>query len=225
MAFKCEYCKKSFKEERTLAKHMCRDKKRWLQKDSQEVKLGLYFFNEWYKIAMGATGTKDYKTFMKSQYYGAFVRFGLYILETRVLEPEKYLLWLITEQKKVDIWCKDSVYNEYLAQQSKKETAERALERFVLHADKWSDRTGYHWSEYWREVKPYSLVNDIKMGKVSPWVFLGYDPARERLDDLPPELLSEVADTIDLAFWNRKIKANKPTVEWIGEILGAYGNS
>jgi len=222
MTFDCDYCGGKFRRESTLASHMCRNKMRWLQKDDQHVRLGLTYFNEWYRIAMGSNGKKDYKEFMKSQYYGAFVRFGLYVLEARVNAPERYLSWLIAKQKPVDIWCKDSVYNEYWAEQSKRETAERALERFVLHADAWSQRTGHHWSKYWHEVAPYALVNDIKMGKVSPWVFLAYDPARERLDSLPSELLTEIADTIDLGFWQRRLAANIPTTQWIGNILGHY---
>lgn len=221
MSFKCEYCKKTFKRESSLAAHMCRDKKRWLQKDDQEVRLGLTFFNNWYRIAMGAKGQKDYAAFVKSKYYGAFVRFGIYVLETRVLAPERYLEWLIKKKIPVDRWCKDSIYNQYLAEQSKKETADRALERYVLHAENWSERTGYHWSTYWDNVKPFTMVNDIKMGKVSPWVFLGYNQAKEKLDELPIEMLTEVADTIDLSYWQRKIELNKPDVRWINEILGA----
>jgi hypothetical protein len=90
----------------------------------------------------------------------------------------------------------------------------------VIHAEKWSQRTGSHWSEYWSKAQPHTLVNDIKMGKISPWVFLGYDAARRQLEDLPRELLNDVADTVDLAFWQRKIDLNKPTVKWITEILG-----
>jgi len=198
---------------------MCKIKKRFLQRDEQHVKLGLKFFDDWYRIAMGASGHKTYEQFAKSQYYGAFVRFGLYVLETRVLAPERYLSWLIREKTPVDRWCKDSIYNQYLAEQSKRETAERALERFVIHADSWSERTGYHWTEYWREVKPHTLVNDIKMGKVSPWVFLGYSKAKDALDELPNELLNDIAETIDLSYWQRKLELNQRDVKWIEGIL------
>ena len=221
MSFKCEYCNKVYKLERTITAHMCPNKRRYLQKDEQHVRIGLQFFNDWHRIAMGSNSKKDYQAFMKSQYYGAFVRFGLYILEARVIAPERYLEWLIKNQKPVDIWCKDTVYNNYLAEQSKRETAERALERFVIHADSWSQRTGCHWSDYWEKVQPHTMVNDIKMGKISPWVFLGYKSARRQLEDLPGEMLNDVADTIDLAFWQRKIDLNKPTVLWITEILDA----
>lgn len=221
MSFKCEYCGKEYKLERTMAKHMCPNKKRYLQKDDQHVRLALQFFNDWYRISMGSNSKKDYTAFMKSQYYGAFVRFGLYVLEARVIAPDKYLSWLIKNQKPVDVWCKDSIYNTYLAEQSKKETAERALERFVLHADAWSERTGNHWTKYWEDIQLHVLVHDIKMGKISPWIFLGYGPAKDKLDALPTEMLIDVANTVDLSFWKRKLELNKPTVAWITTILDA----
>ena len=217
--FTCEYCKKSFKRETSLAKHMCEPKRRYMQRDEQHVKLGLKFFIDWYSLAMGSKGTKTYDDFVKSKYYGAFVRFGMYVLETRVIAPERYLQWLVKHMIPVDRWVKDSVYNSYLAEHNKKETAERALERFVIHAEKWSDRTGYHWSDYWDSAKPHVIVNDIKMGKISPWVFLGVKTAKKRLDTLPAEYLSDIADTIDLVYWQRKIDVNKPTIDWIQTIL------
>lgn len=220
MTFKCEYCNNSFKRESTMMSHMCRNKKRYMQRDEQYVKLGLKFFNDWHQQAMGGSKKKNYDDFVKSRYYSAFVRFGLYVLETRVLAPEKYLTWLIKHQVNIDTWNKDSVYNRYLAEQSKLETAERALERFVLHAEKWSDKTGNHWSDYWKLVNLNTMVYDIKMGKISPWVFLSFSSAKERLDELPAEMLNDVASTVDLGYWQRKIEVNKPTVKWIEGILG-----
>lgn len=219
MSITCEYCGKAFKAERTVATHMCPQKKRWLQRNEQHVRLAHKFFSDWYRQAMGAKVDKTYEQFAKSQYYGAFVRFGLYVLETRVLAPERYLEWLIKNRTQVDLWCKDSIYNRYLAEQSKKETAERALERYVLHAEAWSERTGWHWTSYWENVKPFALVNDIKMGKISPWILLGYSRAKQSLDSLPVELLTDIAETIDLPFWQRKIDVNKPTIAWIESIL------
>ena len=216
---KCEYCGKTFKLERTISTHMCEHKRRYFARDEQHVKLGLKFFNDWYRQAMGTKKNKTYDEFSKSQYYTAFIRFGLYVLESRVLYPEKYIEWLIVNKTRLNDWSKDSVYNKYLAEQSKKETPERALERFVLHAQDWSETTGHQWNLYWNEVSMNRMVYDIKMGKISPWVFLSYPPAKERLEDIPHDLLIEVADTIDLQYWQRKIAVNKPTVDWIQEIM------
>lgn len=219
MTYACEYCGNSFQRESTISNHMCVQKKRALQKESQPVRLGYKFFNDWHRIAMGSKTPKTYDVFAKSKYYASFVRFGIYILETRVIAPERYLEWLIVNKHPVDRWCKDTVYNLYLAEQNKRETAERALERFVIHAQTWSDRTGRHWSEYWDQVTAHTLVHDIKMGKVSPWIFLGYDKAKKMLDNLPEQLLTDVADTIDLSFWQKKLSLNNSTVLWINQIL------
>jgi hypothetical protein len=219
MTYQCEYCSREFKRESSLVKHMCTQKKRHLDKDTQPARLGLKFFNDWYRRAMGAKTNRTYAEFAKSRYYSAFVRFGLYVMESRVLAPERYLEWLIVHQIKLENWSKDSVYNRYLADQSKKETVERALERFVLHAESWSEKTGNHWSRYWQEISMNRLIHDIKMGKISPWILLSYPPAKQRLEELPDELVTEVADTIDLAYWQRKIEVNKPTVKWIQEVM------
>lgn len=219
MSFTCEYCKNSFKRESTIARHMCKNKRRAMQRDERHVKLALKFFNDWYKIAMGSRKTKTYEDFMRSQYYGAFVQFGLYVLDTRVLAPEKYLSWLIKNNVRVDAWNKDSVYNQYLTEQTKKETAERAVERYVLHASEWSDKTGYHWSDYWQQANLNVIINDIKMGKISPWVILSFTPAKDRLGLISVEMLGEIASTLDLTYWNRKVDVNKPTVKWIEEVL------
>ena len=132
---------------------------------------------------------------------------------------EQYMHWLVDNAVKIDDWAKDSVYNRYLAFQSKKETAERGLERFVLHAQEWSERTGHHWTQYWQSAGMNRIVHDVKMGKISPWVLLSYQPARLQLEQMPDEVLNEIADTIDLAYWNRKIGLNKSTVQWIREVL------
>lgn len=219
MTHRCEYCGKEFRRESSIAVHMCRNKKRWLQKDQQHVRLALKFFNDWYRISMGAKQPKTYDVFMRSKYYGAFVKFGLYVLEARVLAPERYLSWLIEQKTQVDSWCKDSIYSKYLSEQNKHETVDRAVERFVLHVEKWSERTGNHWSQYWQLAPPHVIVSDIVMGRISPWVFLGYDEAKQCLDNMPIEMLDEIVNTIDLAYWQRKLDVNRPNVTWINEIL------
>ena len=197
---------------------MCEKKRRCLQRDEQHVKLGFSFFNEWHKLAMGSIKSKTYDDFMRSSYYSAFVKFGLYILETRIPAPERYLRWLVTNQVRVDKWNTDAVSNRFLASEVKNETAERALERFVLHAEKWSERTGRHWTEYWTAAQPYVLVNDIKQGKVSPWIFLCHEAAQVRLQSLPEELFADIAATVDFSYWERKLKNEKELANWIDEM-------
>ena len=56
--FVCEYCKTGYMKEKTLAVHMCEQKRRALQKNEKRVQLGLITFNKFYQISMGAKTEK-----------------------------------------------------------------------------------------------------------------------------------------------------------------------
>ena len=114
---------------------------------------------------MGSKKDKTYDEFAKSQYYSAFVKFGRYILDIRAVNPESYIRYLTTNKVKLDWWCKDSTYNKYLAEQSKTETPERAVERFVLLAQDWSQNTGNHWSDYFVVAPHHVIVQHIELGR------------------------------------------------------------
>ena len=56
----CEYCNTGYTREKTLAVHMCQPKRRALQKNEKRVQLGLYTFNQFYKLSAGAKKEKTY---------------------------------------------------------------------------------------------------------------------------------------------------------------------
>ena len=206
--YTCEYCKKSFKRENSLAVHMCERKRRSLNQREKHVVAGYDAYNFWYKLAMGSKKDKTYNDFAGSQYYSAFVKFGRYIMDIRAVNPHSYIRWLTINKTKLDTWCKDSVYNRYLADSSKNETADRALERYVIHAEAWSKTSGHHWSDYFDK------------GKISPWIIYSSDKAQKWLDTIPNDMLKQVADTLDPTFWVRKTKLFPQEVKFIREIIG-----
>lgn len=218
--YTCEYCKKGFKREGTLAVHMCERKRRALGKSEKHVVAGFNAYNYWYKLAMGSKKDKTYDEFAKSQYYSAFVKFGRYILDIRAVNPENYIRYLTTNKVKLDWWCKDSTYNKYLAEQSKTETPERAVERFVLLAQDWSQNTGNHWSDYFVVAPHHVIVQHIELGKISPWIIYSSDKAQHFIDNCPSDLLQKIAQTLDPAFWARKTKLFPDEVTWIRSIIG-----
>lgn len=218
--FKCEYCGNSFKREGTLATHMCAKKKRMLQKNDKNVVVAFASYNYWYKIAMGSKKDKTYADFVDSQYYAAFVRFGTYVLDVKVVNKEAYIRWLVENKIKLDYWAKDKNYNNFLISYSKTETASRALERFVLLADAWAESKGLSWHDYLTRAPAHVIVNDISMGKISPWIIYSSDTFQRLLDELPEEMLKQIIDTLDPAFWNRKTKLFPDDVKFINDTIG-----
>ena len=218
--YTCEYCKKSFKRENSLAVHMCERKRRFLNQREKHVVAGYDAYNFWYKLAMGSKKDKTYDDFAGSQYYSACVKFGRYIMDIRAVNPHSYIRWLTLNKTKLDTWCKDSVYNRYLTDSSKNETADRALERYVIHAEAWSKTSGHHWSDYFDKATPHSIVIHIGNGKISPWIIYSSDKAQKWLDTIPNDMLKQVADTLDPTFWVRKTKLFPQEVKFIREIIG-----
>lgn len=218
--FKCEYCKKQFKRENSLAVHVCEKKRRALSKRSREVVAGYNAYNMWNKIAMGAKLDKTYEQFSSSNYYTSFVKFGSYVLSIRAIKPEHYIEWLTVNRVRLDSWCKDSTYNKYLIDYSKKESPDRAMERFILLADEWAATHDCQWQDFWTTAAPHVIVHYITMGKISPWILYGSDKAQAFIDTLPNEMLQEIANTLDPEYWHRKMKLHPADIKFIRNTIG-----
>jgi hypothetical protein len=216
---KCEYCGKTFKRESSMFAHTCEPKRRALQKNDKNVVIGYTAFNQWYRLAMGHKKEKTYAEFSKSKYYTMFVRWGTYVLEIRATNPEAYLRWLVDNQVKDWSWTKDSTYDKYLADYSKKETVDRALERFVKLAEEWASTHNAHFSEYFDKAGVHIIYNDIRVGNISPWILFGSDKAQAVLDEMPGEYITGIANTIDIVFWRRKLKLYPNDVAFINTVL------
>jgi hypothetical protein len=117
---KCDYCDKVFKRESTLMSHVCEKKRRWLQKDFQETRAGFVAFDLFYRLGMQSK-PKEYVHFVDSQYFSAFVKFGSYCINTKVIDGEAFTRWLIRKQAKLKDWATDRMYMLFVQDHLKKE--------------------------------------------------------------------------------------------------------
>ena len=219
MTFKCEYCKNSFKRESTLATHMCPKKKRHMQKDDANVRIGFRAFQLFYKIGTNSKKTKTYDDFADSQYYAAFVRFGSYAIDLGIDDVSSYVEWLLRNQVKLDKWTSDTQFNLWIKERLKSESVDRAFERTVLFLTEWGEETGNEWHTYFDMVNPNRAVFHICSGKLSPWIIFASDKAQHLIDRFNEEQLGMVADYIDADYWQRKMTVSKPDFEWVTSVL------
>lgn len=215
----CDYCEKSFVRESSLFKHTCEPKRRFLDRDKKENHLGFAAFTKWNLIAMGKKHEIEYTEFIKSKYYTSFVKFGKFINEAKITNWQIYLEWLIQNQTAINKWYKDSTYNESRREISKRETPERAVERFVVLADRWAQENNDHWSNYWQNASMNLIIFHIQSGKLSPWVIFGSNKAQQFLDSVPDELFLSIIESIDIDYWKRKTKLFKKDLEWISQLI------
>lgn len=224
-SFKCRYCEKEFRKESTLSVHLCEQKRRWQQENETGVQFGLRAYLQFYETTQGSARFKSYADFVTSPYYGAFVKYGQYLVNIRAINSTSFTTWLLKNNKKLDHWTKDSFYEEWLHDYIRKENVQDALERALKEMENYADGNSglATFSHYFKYGNTNRICHHITTGRVSPWVVYCCDSGIEWLGNLSEEHLGMVMSWVDPDFWNRKFKDYAADVEWCKHILKQAG--
>jgi hypothetical protein len=223
MSFECQHCKKAFKREKTLMVHLCEQKRRWINRDAKYVRLGFLAYNRFYTLTQGSKKDKAYDHFCKSSYYTAFTKFGRHILEINAIDPEKFVDFVINNSVKLDKWCSDSVYETYIRELNKKETAERAVERGILLMQQWSRENDRPYNVFFREISKPRLIHWIKSGRISPWIIFNCDSGSTAMAGLNDQELNLVNEYLEPTFWTKKFNTRSDDVSFVQMVLTEAG--
>ena len=221
--FTCAHCNKSFMQEKTLIAHMCERKRRVLQRDEKRVQAGFMAFNRWWQLAQGAKKLKTYEEFCDTGYYNAFVKFGSFLNNVQPLYPEKFVDFVIKSGVKLDHWCKDSLYDQYLYEIIKIEPVVDAVQRSLARMMEWADENNAAFNHYFLYVSLNKAVHDIKNGHISPWVILNSVSGQTMIKNMSDEQLDMIAPAFDVPFWIKKFKETPAGVALVKEICTEVG--
>ena len=210
-------------KESTLMAHMCEPKRRWLQKDEKRVTIGFYAFQRFYKLSAGHKKEKTYEDFVKSSFYNAFVKFGSFVNNVRPLYPDKYIDWVVTSNVKLDHWCREELYQQYALDIILKERVEDAMKRSIKNMMEWSDEKGAPWNHYFKYASLNRATQEIKDGKISPWLVLNCPSGKEMLKNLNEEQLQIVSYVLNPQHWSLRFKRAPADVEMVKEIVKQAG--
>tara|TARA_B100002019_G_scaffold293271_1_gene319782 strand:+ start:1265 stop:1999 length:735 start_codon:yes stop_codon:yes gene_type:complete len=221
--FVCKYCGKSYRKESTLAAHLCEPKRRAQQENEAGVKLGMTAYLRFYELSQGSAKFKTYADFCESPYYNAFVKFGRHMVNIRAINTTKFIDWVIKSNKKLDHWCKDAVYQEYLFDHIRREATQDALERSIKTMERWAEDKESVFNHYFNYVSSNLLVQHVTTGRISPWVIFNCDSGVQALDKLSTEQIEMIFPYIDPDFWKRKFVDFFADTEWVKAILKEAG--
>jgi hypothetical protein len=218
--YTCQYCGNGFVKEKTLAVHVCEQKRRALAKTEKHVILGYDTFCRFYKRNIKSSKVdQTYEDFAKSPYYNAFVKFGSFVSNVNPLYPERFIDYIVASGVKLDHWCRDELYDQYVIDLIKNETVETALQRTISHMMKWADDHNAQWNHYFHYVSLNRACYDIKDGKVSPWMILNSKSGKEMLAKFSDEQLAGITVVIDPQFWMNKFKKLPADVALVKEVV------
>jgi hypothetical protein len=219
----CQYCKKSFVRESSLAAHSCEPRRRRQVKDEAGVRLGFNAYLKFYELTQGSAKSKTYDNFCDSPYYKAFVKFGHYCVNTRVVNPARFIEWILKQNKKLDYWCSDTLYEEYLLFYLKVERMEDALTRAIEHSLDWSEDKGAPSHDYLRYGNHNAIVQAIIAGRISPWILYNSDSGQKFLSEMASEHRTMIWSYIDPDIWTKKLKEDPENRAEAQELLKKAG--
>jgi hypothetical protein len=224
--YKCRYCEKEFRKESSLAVHLCEPKRRWQQEKEVGVQLGLKAYLRFYEVTQGSARLKSYEDFVSSPYYNAFVKFGRYCQSVRCISFVNFLDWLLRNNKKIDHWCKDTLYEEWMYEYLRKEAVQDALERALNEMQDYADdhpelRNGF--TDYFLYGNTNRICHHISTGRISPWIIYNCDSGVSFLDGLTEEQVVMIVPWIDPEYWQRRFKDYLADTEWVKDLLKKAG--
>ncbi len=217
--YTCQFCGNKYMQEKTLAVHVCEQKRRYLAKDEKATVIGYQTFNRFFQITQKLGHNKTYEEFAKSPYYNAFVKFGSFVSNVNPLYPEKFIEWIVRSGVKLDHWCREELYEKYILELIHTEAVETALERSIAHMQSWAGDNNSVWNHYFKYVSTNRAVYDIKDGKVSPWLILNSPTGKAMLANFRDDQLSAISNIINPQIWVKKFKGQTFDLELVKQVV------
>jgi hypothetical protein len=142
-----------------------------------------------------------------------------HIIDLNLDKPEEFVRFVLKNAIKIDDWCKAVVYETYVKDRTKKETVERAIERSVLNMKAWAEKTGFDWESYFQQVSTPEAVQDIRMGRISPWCTFATDQGSRLIDRFEPGQIQKLIEYIEPQSWRVKVKRQQQDADWVQQVF------
>jgi len=223
MKYTCQFCKKDFVKETSLTVHSCEPRRRRQERSERGVELGFQAYIKFYEMTQGSAKLKTYDDFCSSPYYKAFVKFGRYCVSIRAINPARFMEWVLKQNKKIDNWCSDTVYTEYLAFYLRVENVDDALARAMEFGIDWSEKTGNPPHDCLRYGGTNAMVYAVTAGRISPWIIFNSESGQHFLSELNQEQIAIVYPYIDVDHWQKRFQDYPADQEYAKDILKQAG--
>ena len=219
MKYTCQYCRKDFVKESSLTVHSCEPRRRRQEQSERGVQLGLQAYLKFYQLTQGSAKLKTFNDFADSPYYRAFVKFGRYCIDIRAINPVRFIEYVLKQNKKIDHWCRDSVYTEYLLDYLRVENVNDALARAIEFGITWQEQTSNPAHDCLRYGNSNAICYAISSGRISPWVIYNSESGQKFLSELTSEQIAMIWSYIDSDFWMKKFQDYPADQEYTKDIL------
>lgn len=221
--FGCEFCGRSFARESTIFRHICEYKHRWQEKDKPGNRIAYQLFLQFMKKNTASKKVKPYEEFIKSPYYTAFIKFGIYCIGVNCVNASRFIDWLIKNKIKIDDWCSDQVYTTFLCEYLRVEDPLDAIARSIEAMIELAAESNIKHNDVFRYANTNKICYTITTGKVSPWMLYHSNSGIHFLNNLSSDQQNLIMDYINPELWAIKFKRDSSKLSEVKEILNLAG--
>lgn len=218
---KCPYCDRVFIRKNTLDRHVCEQKRRFMDKDKPANRIAYGAWKQFYTRHHPTKRKLEYENFIDNLYYTAFVKFGIYCVAVKVINPASYAVYLSTQRIPIDNWNSDATYTKYLMDYLKVENCLDAVRRSVETMLDLSHEGNIQLCDVFRFTNSNKICQMIATGKISPWILYHTKTGIEFLSKLNADQTSLVFDYIDPEKWNIKFKRSAEEVAEVCQVINS----
>jgi hypothetical protein len=152
-----------------------------------------------------------------------FSKFGSYCVDVNVLNPSRYIDWLLKDNIKIDNWVSDNNYTKYLCEYLRVEDAFDALARSVEYSAILAEDAHIQPNDVLRYANPNKICHAITTGKISPWMLYCSDSGSRFLETLNTDHAKIVIDYINPEQWALKFHREPELKKQITDTLRIAG--
>lgn len=219
----CEHCLRGFSRESSFFKHICEQKRRWLDREKPGNRIGYLAWKNYFNRHHPGKKNTEYSDFYRSNYYTAFVKFGNYCVGVNAINPGAYSTWLVANKVPIDNWSTDSQYTPYLVEYLRTEDHLDAVRRTLdVLLDQCSGE-GLRIEDVFKYLNTNKILQLITAGRVSPWVLYQCNSGIEWLAKLDRDQTALIFDYINPERWNIKFRREQEAVATVKNLLKELG--
>lgn len=222
--YSCEYCKRRFVKESTMAKHICEYKTRMLEIEKPVSRIAYTLWGRMF-VRMYPYSKKSHTKidFVRSAYYNSFMKYSSYCIDVGVLDYERYTDWLLKNRVPVDDWCSDSKYTAFLLDYLHSENPIDAVTRSMQTAEDLAKQESIQTRDYLRYGNKNKICYNITTGKISPWMMYHCSSGKQFLQNTDEYSTKIIIDYIDPVRWEKKFSTDIESVRQVKKLLDKAG--
>lgn len=216
---KCEHCNREFVRPSTFLKHICEQKRRYLDRDRPSNRMGYIAWKQYYQQHHPNKKGVAYTDFMNSSYYTAFVKFGTYCTDIKAINSSAFAIYLVKNRIPIDNWASDSSYTKYLVEYLKYESCMDATQRSIENLLNVANDENINLSDVFKYVNSNKICHMITNGHISPWVVYQSSSGKDFLSKLDYSQTNLIFEYINPERWNIKFKREPENVNEVCKLL------